>query len=145
MVKDKTRINRLNLWILIGICWLLPQMIILYFPEGLQMIKPLALLLLGYWVIFGKSLDKFLLENWTHKKKIKKKKKDKKRESIIFSRYTNFIIGIISLVIGSLHSLLFGFGWKNIPLLIIGTILLHSLVSEDKKKTKINGKKDGQK
>lgn len=70
----------------------------------------------------------------------------KRKETFIFSRYISLIMGILSLIIGTSHYILFGFGWKNIPLIIIGVILLHSLVSEYKKPNKIKeGKKYGKK
>ncbi|HUS50563.1 MAG TPA: hypothetical protein VMZ91_10390 [Candidatus Paceibacterota bacterium] len=57
------KINILNVWILIGFCWIVPQIIIKYLPEGLQMLKPVILILLGFWVWFDKSFENFMLKS----------------------------------------------------------------------------------
>ena len=61
-MNKKYKINRLNLWILIGICWLLPQVFIKYLPEELQIIKPVILIILGFFIMFDKSVNKLFLE-----------------------------------------------------------------------------------
>jgi len=76
MVKEIIKINRVNLWILIGIVWLLPQTIILYLPEEFQILKPILLILLGLFIVFSPDVDKwFLYKTKNDKNKTKSRKK----------------------------------------------------------------------
>ena len=76
MMKKVIKINRINLWILIGIVWLLPQVIIFFLSEELQILKPILLIFLGLFIVFSPDIDKWFL----YKTKIdKKKRKTKKR------------------------------------------------------------------
>ena len=62
MTKKEIKINRLKLWILIGLAWIIPQVIMAYLPEELQPLKPILLVLLGFFICFDKSLDKWLIQ-----------------------------------------------------------------------------------
>ena len=68
-INKKYKINRLNLWILIGICWLLPQVFIKYLPEELQIIKSVIFIILGVFIIFYKGVDRFFLEKGNENEK----------------------------------------------------------------------------
>lgn len=77
MVKKKevTKINRVNLWILIGIAWIFPQIIIEYLPNVYQILLPIILLLLGVFMIFSNDVDKWFLYKTKNEKKKRKTKK----------------------------------------------------------------------
>lgn len=60
-MKNKTKINRLRLWIIVGLAWIIPQVFILFIPDY-SWIKLIIFLLLGWFILFDKDLDKILLK-----------------------------------------------------------------------------------
>ena len=71
----------------------------------------------------------------------KKSKKEDRRGEI--SKYISFTLGLSFLIIGVRHYDFFGFSWKNIPLMILGLILLYTVLEADKyyKKSREKDKK----
>ena len=62
MKQKEIKINRVKLWILIGIAWIIPQVIIVYLPEELQILKPSLFIVFGLFICFDKSLDNWLIQ-----------------------------------------------------------------------------------
>jgi len=62
------KINRFRLYLLFGVTWICPQIIIIYMPEQIQNILLLVpLILIGWAIYFEKGLDNFLLEKGRNK------------------------------------------------------------------------------
>ncbi len=78
--KEVTKINRGNLWILIGACWLFPVIMILYLPNLYNIIIPIALLLLGIFIVKSPDVDKWFLYKTKGKNKLNEKKKRKTKK-----------------------------------------------------------------
>ena len=81
MVKDKevTKINRINLWILISFCWVFPILTIIFLPRIYQIMVPITLLFLGLFITLSPDVDKWFLYKRKYKKKKLKKQNDKKK------------------------------------------------------------------
>ena len=62
MVKEKTKINKIKLWIFFGFVWLIPQIILSYLPENYHWIKFLILIFLGIIILFTNIIDKWLVK-----------------------------------------------------------------------------------
>lgn len=59
-------------------------------------------------------------------------KSKKKQTEELISKYISLMIGMICIMVGTLHHNIFGLSWKGVPLIILGIILLNTLVWEDK-------------
>ena len=63
-MNKKISLNRMNLYILFGIMWLVPQVILEYIPEQIQLTIIVILMCIFSWIIiFTNFLDKYLIES----------------------------------------------------------------------------------
>ena len=60
--KKVGKINRLKLWFLFGFAWGIPQLIILYVPQNLQIIKSIILVIVGFLFYKKEKLLEWFLE-----------------------------------------------------------------------------------
>ena len=63
-MKKKITLNSMNLYILFGIIWILPQIIIKYIPEEIKTTIIIIVMCIFSWIIlFTNALDKYLIKS----------------------------------------------------------------------------------